>query len=89
MYNYVITHVANTEALLAELETMAPTYVTERGDGTKGWSVAHTPVVKNQNGSLALSALSNSELAFVESMTTITNLGTYEEFDLNEKVKGA
>ena len=84
-YNYVITHVANTVAFIAELEALAPSYViTDEDTGTKSWTIQHTPLVKNENGSLAMSILSDDELAFINIMPTITNLGTYEELFANE-----
>ncbi len=84
-YNYVITYVANTAAFIEELEAMAPSYViVDEDTGNKSWTIQHTPLVKNENGSLALSILSDEELMFINGMTTITNLGTYEELFANE-----
>ena len=84
-YNYVVTYVANTVAFIEELEAMAPSYViVDEETGIKSWTIQHTPLVKNENGSLAMSILSNEELAFINQMTTITSLGTYEELFANE-----
>ncbi len=83
MYNYVITHVTDSEAFITELEELAPSYIYKKEDETKGWTIQHTPLVKNENGSLALSALTDGELAFINSMTTIKSLGTYEDLFAN------
>ena len=84
-YNYVVTYVANTVAFIEELEAMAPSYViVDEETGIKSWTIQHTPLVKNENGSLAMSILSNEELAFINQMTTIKNLGTYDELFANE-----
>ena len=83
-YNYIITFVPNTEAFVAELEAMAPSYViTDEETGDKSWTIQHTPLVKNENGSLAMSIVRDDELAFINSMTTITNLGSYEDIQAN------
>ena len=83
--NHVITHVVNAVAFIAELEALAPSYViTDVDSGIKSWTIQHTPLVKNENGSLALSILNDEELMFINGMTTITNLGTYEELFANE-----
>jgi len=77
--NYVITFVKDTEAYMKELEAMAPSYIATGEDGVKSSSIQHTPTVRNQNGSLALSAISDYEVSLISTMTTIENLGTYEE----------
>lgn len=82
--NKVITHVQDTQAFLKELEALAPHYVyIEEGTNEKKWVIQHTPIVKNENGSLALSLLNDEQLEFVVTMTTINNLGTYEELFAN------
>ncbi|HEX5331002.1 hypothetical protein [Sulfuricurvum sp.] len=79
-YNYIITHVKDAKAFIQELEDMAPSYViSDEETGKKSWTIQHTPIVKNENGSLAMSILTNEELAFIDAMTTIESLGTYEE----------
>lgn len=76
----VITHVTDIDAFIAELEALAPHYVyTDEETGKKHWKIEHTPIVKNENGSLALSMLTQEELDFIAPMTTIKSLGTYEE----------
>lgn len=83
-YNQVITHVADTVAFIAELEALAPSYViTNEETGKKSWTIQHTPLVRNENGSLAMSIASDEELAFIGSMTTIKSLGTYEDILAN------
>ena len=83
-YNYVITYVPNTEAFIAELETIAPTYVyTDETTGDKKWTIQHTPIVKNENGSLAMSIVNDDELVFINSMTTIKSFGDYPELEAN------
>ena len=85
-YNYVITFVKDSQEFITELEQMAPSYViTDEETGKKSWTIQHTPVVKNENGSLAMSILSDDELVFIQSMTTIKSLGTYEELFDNEE----
>lgn len=80
MRNYVITHVTSIEAFMAELETVAPHYVIiDEHTGAKSWTIQTTPIVKSPNGTLAMSILTDDELAFVATMTTIRSLGTYEE----------
>ena len=82
--NHVVTFVADAMKLIEELEQKAPNYViTDEETGKKSWAIQHTPVVKNANGSLALSILSDDELAFINTMTTIKALGTYEEILTN------
>jgi hypothetical protein len=49
-----------------------------------GWTIQTTPVVKNENGSLAMSILNDDELAFMGTMKSIQSLGTYEELFANE-----
>jgi len=84
-YNYIITYVADTTEFIAELESVAPIYViTDEYTGTKSWTTQHTPIVKNAKGSLAMSILSDEELVFIQSMTSIVNLGTYEELFADE-----
>ena len=88
-YNYVITYVADTVAFINELESIAPSYViTDEETGNKSWTIQHTPIVKNENGSLAMSILSDSELELINSMTTIQSLGTYEELFADEAKHG-
>jgi hypothetical protein len=85
-YNYVITFVKDSQEFIAELEQMAPSYViTDEETGKKSWTIQTTPVVKNENGSLAMCILSDDELVFIDSMTTIKSLGTYEELFANEE----
>ena len=82
--NYVITFVPNAEKFLEELEKLAPSYViTDEDTGTKSWTIQHTPLVRNENGSLAMSIVSDEELAFIGSMTTIKSLGTYDDILAN------
>lgn len=81
--NKVITYTTDIPAFMAELEAMAPTYVITDEDGNKTSTIGTTPVVKNENGSLALSMVSDDELAFLAAMTTIESLGTYEEMFAN------
>ena len=82
--NYVITFVPNAEKFLEELERLAPSYaITDEDSGKKSWTIQHTPLVRNENGSLALSILSDDELAFINTMTTIKSLGTYDEILAN------
>lgn len=84
MRNYVITYVADTSAFINELESMAPSYViTDEETGKKSWTIQHTPLVKNENGSLALSIVNDDELALINSMTTIKSFGDYPELEAN------
>ena len=83
--NYIITYVADTTAFINELEQVAPSYiVTDEETGKKSWTIQTTPIVKSVNGTLAMSILTDDEIVFIDSMTTITNLGTYEELFANE-----
>lgn len=83
--NKVITHVQDTQAFLTELEALAPSYVyVDEQTNEKRWTIQHTPIVKNENGTLALSMLTDDELLFIEQMTTIKSLGIYEELFADE-----
>lgn len=83
-YNYIITYVADTAAFIEELEALASSYVyTDEGTVTKKWTVQHTPVVKNENGTLAMSMLTDDELLFIGNMNSIKSLGTYDELFAN------
>ena len=81
--NHVITYVTNTEDFLVELETIAPTYINRDEDGNVTTAIQTTPIVKSENGTLALSILTDDEIAFIGTMTTIESLGTYEEMFAN------
>ena len=84
--NYVITYVTSTEAFMAELEAVAPSYIiTDEETGKKSWTIQTTPIVKSENGTLAMSILTDDELAFISGMTTIKSLGTYDELFANEE----
>lgn len=81
----VITFVTNTKDFIGELEQVAPQYIiTDEETGKKSWTIQTTPVVKSDVGTLAMSILDVQELEFIESMTTIQNLGTYEQLFANE-----
>jgi hypothetical protein len=81
--NYVITYCKDTKAFMDELPD---SYKARDVDGSIiGWTIQTTPVVKNENGSLALSILTDEELAFVNSMKSIQSLGTYDELFANEE----
>jgi hypothetical protein len=81
--NYVITYCKDTKAFMDELPD---SYKVKDGEGNvTGWNVQTTPVIKNENGSLALSILTDEELAFVKTMKSIQVLGTYEELFANDK----
>ena len=82
MLNYVITYCKNTDTFIKELELLAPQYIVVE-DGKKSWIIQTTPIVKNANGSLAMSILTDEELLFIGSMSTIQSLGTYEELFAN------
>jgi hypothetical protein len=76
----LITFAPNIPALIAELEQVAPQYiVTDEVTGEKTFTVWHTPIVKNENGSLALSRVTADGEALIASMTSIKSLGTYDE----------
>lgn len=84
--NYVITHCIDTKAFMVELELLAPSYVTtDEETGKKSWTIQTTPIIKSENGTLAMSILTDSELEFIKHMTTIKSLGTYEELFANEE----
>ena len=69
-----------------ELESLAPSYIiTDEETGKKSWTIQTTPIVKSENGTLAMSILTNDELVFISSMATIKNLGTYDELFANEE----
>jgi len=69
---------------MKELEQLAPRYLSRDMEGMiTGCSIQTTPTVKNANGSLAMSILTDDELLFISSMTTIKSLGTYEELENN------
>ncbi len=82
--NYIITYVTNTTDFMNELEALAPSYIiTDEETGKKSWTIQTTPVTKNDKGSLAMSILTDDEVLFIGTMTTIKNLGTYEELFAN------
>lgn len=69
---------------MVELEQIAPNYIAKDMDGNiTGWTIQTTPVIKSPNGTLALSVLSDQELSFMKTMTTIQSLGTYDELFAN------
>lgn len=78
--NEVITYVTDVAQFIAELEAKASCYITtDEHTGKKSWTIETTPIVKSPNGTLAMSILSNEELTFVGTMTTIRSLGTYTD----------
>jgi hypothetical protein len=80
--NYVITYCKDTAAFMDELPD---SYKTKDMDGViTGWTIQTTPIIKNDNGSLAMSILSDAELAFMDTMKSIQSLGTYDELFANE-----
>lgn len=86
MLNYVITYCKDTKEFMEELEDLAPSYLTKDMSGdVVGWSIQTTPIIKNDNGSLAMSILTDDELDFLSTMTTIRSLGTYEELFADEE----
>jgi hypothetical protein len=95
MRNYVITYVTDVQDFIQELEQLAPQYVTYDEDTKEatGWIIQTTPIVKNHNGTLAMSILTDGELSFISGMTTIRSLGTYNELfsveDINNEYSPA
>lgn len=86
MKNRVIVYTTSMEAFLLELEAFYPTYVdVNEVTGDKKCIIETTPIVSSDNGNLALSLLTDDELALIEPMTTIKSLGTYEELFANEE----
>lgn len=84
--NYVITYVSSTTDFINELEQLAPQYVIiDEETGKKSWTIQTTPVIKSENGTLAMSILTDEELAFIGGMSTIKNLGTYAELFANDE----
>ena len=80
--NYVITYCKDTTAFMDELPD---SYKVKDMDGVvTGWTIQTTPVIKNDKGSLAMSILSDDELAFIGTMKSIQSLGTFEELFANE-----
>jgi hypothetical protein len=68
------------------MDELPENYKTKDMDGNvTGWTIQTTPVVKNENGSLAMSILTNEDLAFVKTMKSIQVLGTYDELFANEE----
>lgn len=82
--NFIITYCKDTKAFIEELEKVAPDYVTVDENGKKGWMVQTTPIVKSENGTLAMSILTDEELMFMSSLKEIKSLGTYEELFADE-----
>lgn len=79
--NDYITYCADTTALIAELQTVAPTLVSTNPDtGEVSFNVPKTPTVRNGNETLALVRdMDGSLLALSAQLTTLTVLGTYDE----------
>jgi hypothetical protein len=81
--NYVITYCKDTKAFMDELPE---NYKAKDMNGNVvGWTIQTTPVIKNENGSLAMSILTDDELAFVGTLKSMQSLGTYEELFANEE----
>lgn len=81
--NYVITYCKDTKAFMDELPD---SYKAKDMDGVvTGWTIQTSPVVKNENGSLAMSILTDEELEFVKTMKSIQSLGTYDELFANDE----
>jgi hypothetical protein len=81
--NYVITYCKDTKAFTEELPDKYK--IKDENGNVIGWTIQTTPVVKNENGSLAMSILTDDELAFIKTMKSIQSLGTYEELFSNEE----
>jgi hypothetical protein len=81
--NYVITYCKDTKAFMDELPD---SYKVKDTDGNVvGWTIQTTPVIKNENGSLAMSVLTDDELAFVGTLKSMRSLGTYDELFADEE----
>jgi hypothetical protein len=81
--NYVITYCKDTKAFMDELPE---SYKVRDVDGNVvGWTIQTTPVIKNENGSLAMSVFTDDELAFVSTLKSMRSLGTYDELFANEE----
>ena len=76
-----ITYVKDTKAFVEEVKKKFPEQVDEDGNVT----LIHTPLVKNENGSLAYSMLSAEQVEMGEQLETIVALGDYEEMFNNEE----
>jgi hypothetical protein len=81
--NYVITYCKDTKAFMDELPESYK--VKDAHDNVIGWTIQTTPVIKNENGSLAMSVLTDEELAFVGTLKSMRPLGTYDELFANEE----
>jgi hypothetical protein len=68
------------------MDELPDSYKINDEDGNvTGWTIQTTPVIKNENGSLAMSILTDAELEFIGTMKSIQSLGTYEELFANEE----
>lgn len=84
--NYVITYCADTKIFMDELEQLAPSYIViDEESGKKSCTIQTTPIVKSEHGTLAMSILTDDELVFIQSLTTIQSLGTYDELFADEE----
>ena len=80
-----LTYVPDTIAFMAEVEALYPEYLTKDEDGNiTGVSIVHTPLKKNENGSLGYSIMKDGMLEAIEVMTTVVNLGDYAEMFADE-----
>lgn len=85
--NKVITHCADTKALITELQKNYP----EQLDENNVWLLLQgnkTPTVRNGKETLAYVAVSNEQLAQLQQMQSITVLGDYADV-FADKVKKA
>jgi hypothetical protein len=74
--NYVIIYCKYTRAFIDELPDSCN--IKDTDGNTVEWTVQTTPVVKNDNCSLAMSVFTDDELVFVKTMKSIQSLRTYE-----------
>lgn len=75
----VITYVKNTKDFIEELEKIAPDQVINGQ-----WEIAKTLVIRSENGTLALSRLSEEQENIITGMVSVQSLGTYDELFANE-----
>lgn len=80
---HIITYIQDTQAFITELLSKYPKYVITNENGSYTYVLDHTPTIRNEHGSLALTITSAEDETIIDSMVYIENLGTYEELFAN------
>lgn len=78
--NDILTYCPDTTALVAELQEKFPDRIyVDEDTGEVSYIVTKTPTIRNGNETLSLVRVSDSDLADMQSLDSLSVLGTYEE----------